>query len=106
MLSVVSTQLRSILTAVQLKKKTFEFMGQEILVNSKVGFFVTMNPGYAGRAELPDSLKVTRQFFIQIPNIQFSLTHLSFEIKPKSSIHNPKGPSSFNTFYLDCNTES
>lgn len=56
-LSVVSAQLRTILTAVKMGVESFEFAGQQIMCNRNVGFFVTMNPGYAGRAELPDSLK-------------------------------------------------
>nr|CAD7428947.1 unnamed protein product [Timema monikensis] len=33
------------------------FEGQEIAIDSKVGIFITMNPGYAGRTELPESVK-------------------------------------------------
>lgn len=34
-----------------------QFEGQEISMDLKVGIFITMNPGYAGRTELPESVK-------------------------------------------------
>lgn len=34
-----------------------QFEGQEIAMDLKVGIFITMNPGYAGRTELPESVK-------------------------------------------------
>jgi hypothetical protein len=34
-----------------------QFEGQEIALDPKVGIFVTMNPGYTGCIELPESLK-------------------------------------------------
>ncbi|KAJ6635868.1 Dynein axonemal heavy chain 10 [Pseudolycoriella hygida] len=56
-LSVISTQLQNIRTALLMKVKTFFFEGSDISIDSKVGIFITMNPGYAGRTELPESVK-------------------------------------------------
>ena len=56
-LSVVAVQVKSIQDAIREKKKAFNFMGEEISLNPTVGIFITMNPGYAGRTELPENLK-------------------------------------------------
>ncbi|CRL07346.1 CLUMA_CG020322, isoform A [Clunio marinus] len=56
-LSVISSQLQTIRSALLANKEKFMFEGQEISLDSKVGVFITMNPGYAGRTELPESIK-------------------------------------------------
>ncbi|KAM4735000.1 dynein axonemal heavy chain 11 [Anableps anableps] len=56
-LSVVAVQVKTIQDAIRSKKETFLFLNQDITLKKSVGIFITMNPGYAGRAELPENLK-------------------------------------------------
>ena len=58
-LSVVSTQYKTILDAIRAKKPRFIFEEEDIVLNDSpyCCSFITMNPGYAGRTELPESVK-------------------------------------------------
>uniref|UniRef100_A0A8C8XZF1 Dynein axonemal heavy chain 2 n=1 Tax=Panthera leo TaxID=9689 RepID=A0A8C8XZF1_PANLE len=56
-LSVVAQQILSILSALAASLLRFYFEGFEINLVWSCGIFITMNPGYAGRTELPENLK-------------------------------------------------
>ena len=56
-LSVVSIQIKTIQNALNQVKGTLDLLGKEIPIVTSVGIFITMNPGYQGRSELPDNLK-------------------------------------------------
>ncbi|XP_029381754.1 dynein heavy chain 2, axonemal [Echeneis naucrates] len=56
-LSVVAQQILSILSALSAKQSRFHFDGKHIRLLWSCGIFITMNPGFAGRTELPDNLK-------------------------------------------------
>ncbi|KAM4891097.1 dynein axonemal heavy chain 10 [Sylvia borin] len=70
-LSVISSQIQTIRNALMNGWKRFQFEGQEIALDSRIGIFITMNPGYAGRTELPESVKALfRPVVVIVPDLQ------------------------------------
>jgi dynein heavy chain len=70
-LSVVAMQVESITQAKKQQAKMFMFPGEPapIKLVASTGYFITMNPGYAGRQELPENLKVLfRSVSMMVPN--------------------------------------
>ena len=57
-LSVVSIQVSSVQKAIRTHKSEFKFANEDdITLRRTCGIFITMNPDYAGRTELPENIK-------------------------------------------------
>uniref|UniRef100_A0A7S0GLB7 Dynein heavy chain n=1 Tax=Micromonas pusilla TaxID=38833 RepID=A0A7S0GLB7_MICPS len=70
-LSVCSTQYKTVLDAIRARKQKFMFEDVEISLRPSIMAFITMNPGYPGRAELPESLKALfRPVSMCVPDLQ------------------------------------
>lgn len=56
-LSVCSVQFKAVCDGIRAQRDTVTIEGDEVHLDHAAGAFITMNPGYLGRSELPEGLK-------------------------------------------------
>ena len=70
-LSVCSVQFKAVTDAIKADRLRFVLQDDEIALDKTCGVFITMNPGYLGRAELPEGLKALfRPITVVVPDLE------------------------------------
>lgn len=64
---MIAQQVIQLQGTVQRGESRTVFEGTDIPVNPDFSVFITMNPGYAGRAELPDNLEALFRPVAMVP---------------------------------------
>jgi dynein heavy chain 1, cytosolic len=68
-LSAVSQQILTIQRGLIDRQTKIDLLGRSVRLHDNVGIFITMNPGYEGRSNLPDNLKsLFRSFAMVVPD--------------------------------------
>ena len=70
-LSVGSVQFKAVTDAIKAQRLRFILQDDDISLDPTCGVFITMNPGYLGRAELPEGLKALfRPITVVVPDLE------------------------------------
>lgn len=69
-LSVCSVQFKAVCDGIRAQRRSVVIEGDEVNLIWTAGAFITMNPGYLGRSELPEGLKALfRPITVMVPDL-------------------------------------
>jgi dynein heavy chain len=69
-LSVCSVQFKAVCDGIRAQRTSVVIEGDEVHLDWSAGAFITMNPGYLGRSELPEGLKTLfRPITVMVPDL-------------------------------------
>ncbi len=69
-LSVCSVQFKAVCDGIRARRKDVTIEGETVSLVWSAGAFITMNPGYLGRSELPEGLKALfRPITVMVPDL-------------------------------------
>jgi len=99
-LSVCSVQFKSVTDAIRAGMKRFKIQGDEISLDPSCGAFITMNPGYLGRSELPEGLKALfRPITVVVPDLELICDNM---LMAEGFVNAKELAKKFTTLYFLC----
>ena len=76
-LSVCSVQFKAVCDGIKERKTRITIQGREISLDWTCGAYITMNPGYLGRSELPEGLKALfRPITVVVPDLEMIMENM------------------------------
>ena len=99
-LSVCTVQFKAVTDAIKMNKTEFYMEDDLVHLNPSCGAFITMNPGYLGRAELPEGLKALfRPITVVVPDLELICENI---LMAEGFVHAKNLARKFVTLYKLC----
>ena len=99
-LSVCSVQFKAVCDAIKAGLSRFTIQGSEVSLDPTAGAFITMNPGYLGRSELPEGLKALfRPITVVVPDLELICENM---LMAEGFVESKSLAKKFTTLYFLC----